>query len=484
MIHNAVGGTADHLVIFCGSGATAAVNKLVGILELRLPDGLARRYRLLDQIPPAQRPVVFVGPYEHHSNELPWRETIADVVVIGKDADGHIDPADLSAQLPATRAAPAHRQLLGRLERHRHPVRRRRYRRAAARQRGTVVLGLRRGRPLRADPEQRESRPGAATTRTPCSCRRTSSSAAPRPLASWSCAVTWCATRCPPCRRRDRRVRRTRSATATSTTRSRGKKAAPRPSSSPSGPGWFRPQGGRRHRRDPGQRGSAVATRLAALAAQPEHRDPRPPRRTPAVHRVASASATVTGTCTTTTSWRCSTTCSASRPAAAAPARAPTATGCWQSTRTTRTPTATRSARLRGHQARLDQDQLPLLHLRHRRDYLIDAVRPARRPTATGCWPTTASTRTPASGATAPAPRPPLRLTDLHYAADGTLSCPGPHARAGEDALGEYLHQARDLLATRPEHIPHGPTGLPAEFEALRWFHLPPACLTRSDATP
>ena len=75
IIHDAVGGTADHLVIFCGSGATAAVNKLIGILELRLPDGLARRYRLLDQIPPAQRPVVFVGPYEHHSNELPWRET-------------------------------------------------------------------------------------------------------------------------------------------------------------------------------------------------------------------------------------------------------------------------------------------------------------------------------------------------------------------------------------------------------------------------
>ena len=99
VIHDAVGGDSDHLVIFCGSGATAAVNKLIGILELRLPDGPARRYRLLDQIPAAQRPVVFVGPYEHHSNELPWRETIADVVVIGADADGHIDLDDLSAQL-------------------------------------------------------------------------------------------------------------------------------------------------------------------------------------------------------------------------------------------------------------------------------------------------------------------------------------------------------------------------------------------------
>ncbi len=106
IIHDAVGGGADHLVIFCGSGATAAVSKLIGILELRLPDGPARRFRLLDQIPAAQRPVVFVGPYEHHSNELPWRETIADVVVIGADADGHIDLDDLSAQLARYAARP------------------------------------------------------------------------------------------------------------------------------------------------------------------------------------------------------------------------------------------------------------------------------------------------------------------------------------------------------------------------------------------
>jgi selenocysteine lyase/cysteine desulfurase len=43
-------------------------------------------------IPAEQRPVVFIGPFEHHSNELPWRESIADVVVvIPEDADGHID---------------------------------------------------------------------------------------------------------------------------------------------------------------------------------------------------------------------------------------------------------------------------------------------------------------------------------------------------------------------------------------------------------
>jgi selenocysteine lyase/cysteine desulfurase len=99
IIRDAVGGTDGDLVIFCGSGATAAVNKLIGILELRIPAGLDERYGLAGHIPQAERPVVFVGPYEHHSNELPWRESIADVVVIGEDADGHIDLADLESQL-------------------------------------------------------------------------------------------------------------------------------------------------------------------------------------------------------------------------------------------------------------------------------------------------------------------------------------------------------------------------------------------------
>jgi selenocysteine lyase/cysteine desulfurase len=99
IIREAVGGTDDDLVIFCGSGATAAVNKLISMLEIRLPDGLDQRFGMSALIAPHERPVVFVGPYEHHSNELPWRESIADVIEIGADADGHIDLADLAEQL-------------------------------------------------------------------------------------------------------------------------------------------------------------------------------------------------------------------------------------------------------------------------------------------------------------------------------------------------------------------------------------------------
>jgi selenocysteine lyase/cysteine desulfurase len=101
LIRDAVGGDDDTLVIFTGSGATAAIDKLVRILGLRIPSQLDDTYSLSASIPVDQRPVVFVGPFEHHSNELPWRETIAEVVEIPADHDGHIDLAELETQLVA-----------------------------------------------------------------------------------------------------------------------------------------------------------------------------------------------------------------------------------------------------------------------------------------------------------------------------------------------------------------------------------------------
>ncbi len=99
IIKRAVRAGDETCLIFCGSGSTGAVNKLLGILNLRIPADLDARYRLRDQIPPNERPVVFIGPFEHHSNELPWRESIADVVTIREDADGHIDVTHLTEEL-------------------------------------------------------------------------------------------------------------------------------------------------------------------------------------------------------------------------------------------------------------------------------------------------------------------------------------------------------------------------------------------------
>jgi len=89
-IRQAVGADARHAVIFTGSGATAAIHKLATALGLRGQGPCT-----------ARNPVVFVGPYEHHSNELIWRESRAAVVRIPLDADGQIDLAELAAALEA-----------------------------------------------------------------------------------------------------------------------------------------------------------------------------------------------------------------------------------------------------------------------------------------------------------------------------------------------------------------------------------------------
>ena len=103
IILESVNGTDDDVVIFCGSGATGAINKLIEILNFRLPADLDERYELSSRIPDQERPVVFIGPYEHHSNEILWRETIADVVVIDEDRDGRIDERHLESELLAHR---------------------------------------------------------------------------------------------------------------------------------------------------------------------------------------------------------------------------------------------------------------------------------------------------------------------------------------------------------------------------------------------
>jgi selenocysteine lyase/cysteine desulfurase len=101
VIERSVNAAADDVVLFVGSGATAALNKLVGVIGLRIAEPLEREHHLSRAIPAAQRPVVLVGPYEHHSNELPWIETVADVVEVGLTAEGTIDLGDLERRLAA-----------------------------------------------------------------------------------------------------------------------------------------------------------------------------------------------------------------------------------------------------------------------------------------------------------------------------------------------------------------------------------------------
>ena len=63
-------------VVFTGAGSTSAINRLVSLLGL---SGIIDR---------GKRAVVLVGPYEHHSNLLPWRESGAEVIEILEGARG------------------------------------------------------------------------------------------------------------------------------------------------------------------------------------------------------------------------------------------------------------------------------------------------------------------------------------------------------------------------------------------------------------
>ncbi|WP_221090087.1 aminotransferase class V-fold PLP-dependent enzyme [Deinococcus aquaedulcis] len=84
-----LGGDASCKVVFCGSGSTAAVRRMQDILGIAV--GAHHRQTLLAALPERDRPVVFVGPYEHHSNEISWRETLAEVVELPLCERGNLD---------------------------------------------------------------------------------------------------------------------------------------------------------------------------------------------------------------------------------------------------------------------------------------------------------------------------------------------------------------------------------------------------------
>ena len=104
MIKQALNAGEDDVVIACGAGATGAVSRLQQILgvyeapaaravmEESLVEllGEAEAARVRAGLK-ARAPVIFIGPYEHHSNELTWRETRAEIVRIGLDETGGID---------------------------------------------------------------------------------------------------------------------------------------------------------------------------------------------------------------------------------------------------------------------------------------------------------------------------------------------------------------------------------------------------------
>ena len=100
-------------IIFTESGTTGGITRLQQILGVYIPPATKKRIddflrsctvrypqntkcnrELFDYIED-HKPIVFVGPYEHHSNEIMWRRTLCEVVEIPLDKNGEIDLAEL-----------------------------------------------------------------------------------------------------------------------------------------------------------------------------------------------------------------------------------------------------------------------------------------------------------------------------------------------------------------------------------------------------
>ncbi len=86
IIKNSVNASKEDLLIFCGSGSTGALDLLIR--------KLIQTYKEEENFP-----VVFIGPYEHHSNILPWRESAFTLVEIPIAKNGNVDLVELETQL-------------------------------------------------------------------------------------------------------------------------------------------------------------------------------------------------------------------------------------------------------------------------------------------------------------------------------------------------------------------------------------------------
>ena len=111
-IKRAVRAGPNGRLIACGTGATGAIDKFQQLVGVALPPATRDRLRAkaeaflgVDKVAEFQafqrdqQTVVFVGPYEHHSNEVSWRQGLATVVDVRLGDDGGIDLAHLEELL-------------------------------------------------------------------------------------------------------------------------------------------------------------------------------------------------------------------------------------------------------------------------------------------------------------------------------------------------------------------------------------------------
>ncbi|GAB1608921.1 probable cysteine desulfurase isoform X1, partial [Argonauta hians] len=85
VIRTCVNANEEDVVIFCGAGCTGAIHKLIGGLDIQEEE--------------KEKTVVLIGPYEHHSNILPWQELGLEIRRVREDSRGCIDKDNLEELL-------------------------------------------------------------------------------------------------------------------------------------------------------------------------------------------------------------------------------------------------------------------------------------------------------------------------------------------------------------------------------------------------
>ncbi len=97
----------DFVLLPCGNGATGAIKKFQELLGLYIPPATKERFRF--EIMDIDIPLVIIGPFEHHSNEVSYREAICDVIRIPLDKTGNVNLRYLKKVLQENK----HRQIIG-----------------------------------------------------------------------------------------------------------------------------------------------------------------------------------------------------------------------------------------------------------------------------------------------------------------------------------------------------------------------------------
>ena len=97
----------EFAILPSGCGTTAAIKKFQELLGIYIPPATVKRFGIT--IAKKKLPLIIVGPYEHHSNEVSYREALCEVKRIKLTSDGLVDLVQLKEILQEN----IHREIIG-----------------------------------------------------------------------------------------------------------------------------------------------------------------------------------------------------------------------------------------------------------------------------------------------------------------------------------------------------------------------------------